>query len=311
MVYNWFLDPVPREGGTGSGSIIDPKGYVLTNYHVIENATTLKVTLADGVEQQATVVGADKHNDLAIIKFDPQGKTLKTIPMASTDNLEVGQKVLAIGNPFALERTLTTGIISGLGRPIVTQTGLIIRDMIQTDASINPGNSGGPLLNYKGEMIGVNTMIYSPSGGSIGIGFAVPIKTARRVIPDLMKYGMVKRGWIDVDFIPLFDDLVRYDRLNVSEGILITDVTPGSEAAKAGLLGGDKRRAVRYRRTIIYLGGDIIVEVDGKAVASLTDLLDALEDNKPGETIIIKIVRNKNFQTLNIKLSERPDNMQW
>jgi S1-C subfamily serine protease len=216
---------------------------------------------------------------------------------------------LAIGNPFALDRTLTTGIVSGLGRPVRTDTGLVIKEMIQTDASINPGNSGGPLLNSKGEMIGVNTMIYSPSGGSVGIGFAVPVDTAKRVVPDLLRYGKVQRGWIDIVPVQLFPALVRYADLNVSEGILVSEVEPGSNAEAAGLKAGNQ--AVRYGRSIINLGGDIIVEVDGTPITTLMDLLGALEDNKPGETVEVKVIRGRRKQTLYVKLSTRPRNIRF
>jgi S1-C subfamily serine protease len=306
--YNWFLEPIPKEG-TGSGSIIDPKGYVLTNYHVIKNANELSVTLADGSNYRGDIIGVDPENDLAVVKFDPQGRRLATISFGSSANLRVGQKVLAIGNPFALDRTLTTGIVSGLGRPVRTDTGLVIKEMIQTDASINPGNSGGPLLNSKGEMIGINTMIYSPSGGSVGIGFAVPVDTAKRVVPDLLRYGKVQRGWIDIVPVQLFPALVRYADLNVSEGILVSEVEPGSNAEAAGLKGG--QQAVRYGRSIINLGGDIIVEVDGTPIATLMDLLSALEDNKPGETVEVKTIRGRREQTLHVKLSERPQNIRF
>jgi S1-C subfamily serine protease len=306
--YNWFLEPIPKEG-TGSGSIIDQKGYVLTNYHVIKSANELSVTLADGSNYRGDIVGVDPENDLAVIKFDPQGRRLATISFGSSANLRVGQKVLAIGNPFALDRTLTTGIVSGLGRPVRTDSGLVIKEMIQTDASINPGNSGGPLLNSKGEMIGINTMIYSPSGGSVGIGFAVPVDTARRVIPDLLRYGKVQRGWIDIVPVQLFPALVRYADLNVSEGILVSEVEPGSNAEAAGLKAGQK--AVRYGRSIINLGGDIIVDVDGTPVATLMDLLGALEDNKPGETVEVKVIRGRREQTLYVKLSTRSENIRF
>ena len=306
--YNWFLEPIPREG-TGSGSIIDQKGYVLTNYHVIKNANELSVTLADGSNYKGDIIGVDPENDLAVIKFDPEGRRLTTISFGSSANLRVGQKVLAIGNPFALDRTLTTGIVSGLGRPVRTDTGLLIKEMIQTDASINPGNSGGPLLNSKGEMIGINTMIYSPSGGSVGIGFAVPVDTAKRVVPDLLRYGKVQRGWIDIVPVQLFPALVRYADLNVSEGILVSEVEPGSNAEQAGLKAGTQ--AVRYGRSIINLGGDIIVEVDGTPIATLMDLLGALEDNKPGETVEVKVLRGRREQTLYVKLSARPQNIRF
>ncbi len=306
--YNWFLEPVPKEG-TGSGSIIDQKGHVLTNYHVIKDASELSVTLADGMNYKGEIVGVDPENDLAVIKFDPNGQRLTTIPFGSSADLRVGQKVLAIGNPFALDRTLTTGIVSGLGRPVRTNSGLLIREMIQTDASINPGNSGGPLLNSHGEMIGINTMIYSPSGGSVGIGFAVPVDTAKRVVPDLLRYGEVQRGWIDIVPVQLFAALVRYAGLPVSEGVLVSEVEPGSNADKAGLKGGE--RAVRYGRSIIRLGGDIIVEVDAMPVATLMDLLGALEDNKPGETVEVKVLRGRQEQALYVKLSKRPQNIRF
>jgi len=202
---NWFLEPFPQSGGSGSGSIIDERGYVLTNNHVIQGAYKLYVNLSDGSRYEATLVGADPESDLAVIKFTPDaGKKLNPIPFGTAKNLRVGQKVLAIGNPFGLERTLTTGIISGLGRPIQESETVILQNMIQTDASINPGNSGGPLFNTRGEMIGINTMIYSPSGGSVGIGFAIPVDTATRIVPQLIKNGKVRRGWIDVQAIQLF-----------------------------------------------------------------------------------------------------------
>lgn len=308
--YNWFLEPVPNEG-TGSGSIIDQQGHILTNYHVVKDAQKLSITLADGEEYEGKVVGVDAENDLAVIKFNPGGKSLVAIPFGTSKNIKVGQKVLAIGNPFALARTLTTGIISGLGRPVKTNSGLVIREMIQTDASINPGNSGGPLLNSRGQMIGINTMIFSPSGGSVGIGFAVPIDTAKRVVPDLIKYGKVQRGWIDFTPVQLFPALVRYAKLPVTGGILVSEVEKGSNAAKAGLAAGNPREGVRYGRSIIYLGGDIIIEVDKMPVTSLYDLLGALEDNKPGETVEVKVLRGRKEKTLYIKLSERPKNFRW
>ncbi len=307
--YNWFLEAVPQEGGSGSGSIIDQEGHVLTNYHVVEGADQLTIMLADGSDYQGKIVGVDPENDLAVVKFDPAGKKLTLIPFGISSALAVGQKVLAIGNPFGLERTLTQGIVSALGRPIKTESGLVIRDSIQTDASINPGNSGGPLLNSRGEMIGVNTMIYSPSGGSVGIGFAVPIDTARRVVPDLIKYGMVKRGWIQITPVQLFPALVRYANLPVSEGILVSKTDAGGNAAKVGIKGGDT--PVRYSRSIIYIGGDIIVGIDGTAIGSLSDLYGALEDKKPGETVEVKLLRGTKTLTFKLVLSERPNTNEW
>jgi S1-C subfamily serine protease len=251
-------------------------------------------------------VGTDPENDIAVLKFDPpRGADLRTIPFGSSDSLKVGQKVLAIGNPFALERTLTVGIVSGLGRPIQISTNNIIRDMIQTDASINPGNSGGPLLDTKGKMIGINTMIYSPSGGSVGIGFAVPINTAKRVVAEILEYGKVKRGWIDFTPVQIFPSLVRYAKLPVEAGLLVSRTRHNGFAERAGLRQGTE--PVQYGRSVIYLGGDIITSVDGMKTNSLADLYSALEDNKPGETIKVEILRAGKAQTLDVVLSDREE----
>ncbi len=311
VAYNWFLEPVPREGSSGSGSIIDDRGYILTNYHVIQSANRVFLTLSDGERLEGTVVGTDAENDLAVIKFDASGRTLETIPMGDSGTLRVGQKVLAIGNPFGLDRTLTTGIVSGLGRPLKARNDLVIRDMIQTDASINPGNSGGPLLNTRGEMIGINTMIFSPSGGSVGIGFAVPVNTARRIVPDLINFGTVRRGWIDIVPRQLFPQLVQYAGLSVDRGLLVSEVIPGGNADGAGIRGGDRSSAVRYGRTVIYLGGDIITAVDDMAVASIANLYEALEDNRPGDVVAVEFVRGRRKMETEITLSERPDRFQW
>ncbi|MCL2706474.1 MAG: trypsin-like peptidase domain-containing protein [Spirochaetaceae bacterium] len=305
VTLNWFLEPVPRQGGSGSGTIIDHRGYILTNKHVLENAYKVYVTLADGSQFDGNVIGVDHENDLAVVKIDSKNKKLVTIPMGDSSDLLVGQKVLAIGNPFGYERTLTTGVISGLGRPVQPNSGsrYIVKDMIQTDASINPGNSGGPMIDSKGEMIGINTMIYSPSGGSIGIGFAVPVDTAKRVVPDLIKYGKVNRGWIDIETVQIFPELVRYASLPVSKGILISKVAKGSTAEKAGLKGGTE--AVRYGRSTFLIGGDIIIEIDGLATKALADFYSALEDKKPGEVVKVKIIRNKKEMEISVGLSDR------
>ncbi|MDR3333958.1 MAG: trypsin-like peptidase domain-containing protein, partial [Treponema sp.] len=306
MAINWFLEPVPQEGGSGSGSIIDTRGYVLTNNHVIENAYKVFINLADGSQFEGTVVGTDPENDIAVLKFSPpQGMELRIVPFGESGNLKVGQKVLAIGNPFALERTLTVGIVSGLGRPIQTARQHIIRDMIQTDASINPGNSGGPLLDTKGRMIGINTMIYSPSGGSVGIGFAVPVNTAKRVVAELIEYGKVRRGWIDASVVQLFPALVRYAKLPTSGGLLISRTKQNGFAEKAGLRQGSE--PVRYGSSVIYLGGDIITVVDGMKTETLADLYSALEDNKPGEKVRIEVLRGESTIKLELTLVDREE----
>ena len=306
VAINWFLEPVPQAGGSGSGSIINTRGYVLTNNHVIENANKVFINLADGSQFEGTVIGTDPENDIAVLKFEPpRGMELKVIPFGSSDNLMVGQRVLAIGNPFALERTLTVGIISGLGRPIQNSANHIIKNMIQTDASINPGNSGGPLLNTQGQMIGINTMIYSPSGGSVGIGFAVPVNTAKRVVAEIIEFGKVRRGWIDATVVQLFPSLVRYANLPVSAGLLVSRTLRNGLAEKAGLRQGSD--PVQYGRTVIYLGGDIITAVNGTKTATLADLYSALEDNKPGDTVKVEVNRTGTTLTLNITLADREE----
>jgi S1-C subfamily serine protease len=309
MAINWFLEPVPQEGGSGSGSIIDARGYVLTNNHVIRNAYKVFINLADGSQYEGTVAGTDPENDLAVVKFDPPaGTALKTVPYGDSGGLKVGQKVLAIGNPFALERTLTVGIVSGLGRPIQITRQYIVQDMIQTDASINPGNSGGPLLDSHGRMIGINTMIYSPSGGSVGIGFAVPVNTAKRVVNELIQYGKVRRGWFDATMVQLFPELVRYAKLPVRSGLLVSRTRRGGIAEKAGLKQGGGE-PVQYRRSTIYLGGDIITSVEGMKIATLSDLYSALEHSKPGDKVKVGILRGDTALTLEIPLADREEVM--
>ena len=314
VAINWFYEPVPQEGGTGSGSIIDARGYVLTNNHVVKDATKIFVNLADGGRYQAEVVGVDPENDLAVIKFDPpKDQRLTVIPYGDSSRLKVGQKLLAIGNPFGLDRTLTRGIVSALGRPIVQQderTGrqIMIQGMIQTDASINPGNSGGPLLNSRGEMIGVNTMIYSPSKGSVGIGFAVPVNTAKRIVPELIKEGRVRRGWIDIVPVQLFPELVEYMRQNgyatpVAQGLLISKTPKGGNADRAGMRGGDT--AVRYGRSTFFVGGDIVSAVNGAKIATITDLYTALENTKPGDRAEVEYYRNGRKLSAQVQLSDR------
>ena len=307
MGINWFLEPVPQEGGSGSGSIIDPRGYVVTNVHVIEDAYKIYISLSDGTQYEGTVVGTDEASDIAVIKFDPpKDVEVKTIPFGESDNLKVGQKVLAIGNPFGFERTLTTGIVSGLGRPIKNSNNVIIRDMIQTDTAINPGNSGGPLLDTTGRMIGINTMIYSTSGSSAGIGFAVPINTAKRVVSDLIQYGKVRRGAIDGVLVQLTNSISNYANLPVSQGLLVSELKTNSFAKQSGLQAGTEavQYGSRYNSTTIYLGGDVIIAIDGVSVTSLADYYSLLESKKPGDSVTLTIIRNKKQQNITVKLDE-------
>ena len=307
--HHWFLNAVPRYGsGAGSGTVIDREGHILTNYHVVGGAREVSVTLAGGEERAGRVIGVDPENDLAVIKLDPRGLHLTVIPFGRSADLLVGQKVLAIGNPFALSRTLTTGVVSGLGRPVRADSGAIIQEMIQTDASVNPGNSGGPLLNSHGEMIGITTTIISPSGGSVGIGFAVPIDTARRVLPELIRHGEVRRGWIDVRPVQLFPRLVRQLNLPVERGILVSEAIAGGNAAAAGLRGGDQ--PVRWGRSVFRVGGDIIVAVDGTPTDTIADLFNALEDNKPGDRVEVVYQRGGRRRATTVVLSRRTRHVQ-
>ena len=303
--YDWFLEPYVQDGGSGSGAIIDKRGYILTNVHVIQGATKIYVSLFDGTQYEAEVVGQDLDSDLAVIKFTPpQGMELKTISFGDSASLKVGQRVIAIGNPFGLERTMTIGIVSGLGRPIQNSNNRIIRDMIQTDAAINPGNSGGPLLDASGKMIGINTMIKSSSGSSAGVGFAVPSQTAIRVVADLIKYGKVQRGSIDATIVQLSRRIAQYAKLDVSSGILISEVQKGGNAEKAGLRGGTEAAYYGSRRDIIYIGGDVITKIDDIAITSLADYYSALESKRAGDTVTVVVRRDKKNVTLKIKLVE-------
>ncbi len=303
--YDWFLQPYVQDGGSGSGSIIDKRGYILTNVHVIQDASKIYVSLFDGTQYEAEVVGTDLDSDLAVIKFSPpDGVELKTISFGSSTALRVGQRVIAIGNPFGLERTMTTGIVSSLGRPIQNSNNRIIRNMIQTDAAINPGNSGGPLLDTSGKMIGINTMIQSSSGNSAGVGFAVPAETAVRVVADLIKYGKVHRGTIDATMVQLSRRIAQYAGLDISSGVLISEVHKGGNAEAAGLKGGTEAAYYGSRRDIIYIGGDVIIQIDDIAVTSLADYYSALESKKPGDVVNVVVRRNRKNVTLKIKLVE-------
>ena len=304
MGYNWFYEPVYTSSGSGSGSIIDKRGYVVTNVHVIENASVITISLSDGSSYEGKIVGQDKESDIAVLKFEvPQNVVLKTISFGDATNLKVGQKVIAIGNPFGLERTMTTGIISGLGRPIQESQNVIIRNMIQTDAAINPGNSGGPLLDSQGKMIGINTIIYSKSGSSSGVGFAIPVSTARRVVSDLLKFGKVNRGVMKLDLIQNTARIANYAGYNISTGMIVSRVRNGSRADQAGIQGGTQ--AVKYgtfNPQTIYLGGDIIVAIDNIEITKLADYYSALESKVPGDSVNVTVIRRGKKQTLKVVL---------
>jgi S1-C subfamily serine protease len=303
VAYDFFLNPMPKEG-TGSGAIIDRSGHILTNFHVIDGARRLEVTLADGSKWPARPVGGDPGNDLAVIKVDAPVEKLTVIPLGDSSRLIVGQKVLVIGNPFGFNHTLTVGIVSSLGRLIRADNGRLIRGIIQTDAAINPGNSGGPVLNSSGEVIGVSTAIFSPSGGSVGVGFAVPINTAKGIIPELINRGYVARPYLGIAGHQIVPALAQALRLPVNEGIMVVEVTPGSPAQRAGIRGGD--RTVQVGNMIVRVGGDIITEVDQVKVRTFEELSDFIDDKQPGDTVALTFNRQGKLNVVEVRLRERP-----
>lgn len=277
--------------GSGSGFIWDRQGHVVTNYHVIANANAAQVTLADQSTWDAQLVGRAPEKDLAVLKINAPANKLTPLPIGRSENLRVGQSVFAIGNPFGLDQTLTTGVISALGREIQSVAGVPIRDVVQTDAAINPGNSGGPLLDSAGRLIGVNTAIYSPSGTYAGIGFAIPAYDVSWVVPDLIRHGRVQRPRLGIELAP---ETVA-QRLGL-EGAVIYRVEPGSGAARAGLQGLQEDRRGRVSL------GDVIVHVDGEPVRSSGDLILALEDRKPGDTVRVGLLRGERRVEVQVRL---------
>ncbi|HZR45071.1 MAG TPA: trypsin-like peptidase domain-containing protein [Candidatus Manganitrophaceae bacterium] len=302
VTYDFFLNPTPSEA-SGSGSIIDKKGYILTNYHVIRDSERLEVTLSDGSKWQAVPVGGDPQSDLAVIQIKAPPERLTVIPIGNSGALRPGQKVLAIGNPFGLERTLTIGIISSLRKNIKTGEAEI-DDVIQTDAAINPGNSGGPLLNSDGEMIGINTMIFSPSGGSVGIGFAIPINTAKKNLAELLTKGYVAYAWLGIDTQTLIPEFAEALSLPVQRGALIARVARGGPAFQAGIRGGVER--VEVGNAILIIGGDILVGIDGQPVESTEDFRRLMKAKKPGEKVRLTFWRGRQKKEIEVKLGERP-----
>lgn len=290
-----------REGqGNGSGSVIDNDGHILTNYHVIENAQ--KVTVNFGGEKvfPAKIVGGDPDTDLAVIKIDPPATGMTVVPMGDSDKLVVGQKVLAIGNPFGLDRTLTTGVISGLQRPIRARNNRPIDAAIQTDASINPGNSGGPLLDKYGKMIGINSQILSPAGGSVGVGFAVPINTARRVVPQLIQFGEVKRPKLGVQLRSIDELKARGYRMPVDSGLLVETVIPGGAAANASI------RGLSRDEDGSTLLGDIIISIDGEKMDDMDAIYRFLDKKNFGDSVRVEVYRGGGTTIVPVRLTPQP-----
>jgi S1-C subfamily serine protease len=303
--YDFFMDPVPVEGA-GSGFVIDPRGYILTNFHVVAGAQSIDVVLGDKTRYKANFIGADQRNDVALIKIEPKEKQLTALTLGDSSTLLVGQKVLAIGDPFGFQTTLTTGVVSALGRTVQTSETTLIDEAIQTDASINRGNSGGPLINTHGEVIGINSAIYTPSGTAAGIGFAIPINTAKLIANDLITEGKVRRAYLGVSTLELTGWLAEALDLPVREGLLVEQTTKNSPAAAAGVRGGDRAANAGMRR--IYIGGDVIVGLDGQKVANQFDMNVILNRKRPGETVTVTLYRGAKKMDIPVKLGEREGN---
>ena len=302
MTFDFFYGLVPQEG-QGSGFVIDKEGHIITNYHVIQNARQIEVTLHNRKKYKATIVGTDKSHDLAIIQV--KGVELQPVTLGDSSNLQVGQKVYAIGNPFGLSGTLTRGIVSSI-RQVQEPDGMIIEEAIQTDAAINPGNSGGPLLNSHGEVIGINTMIASNGAEqSSGIGFAIPINTAKAVLNDLVTLGRVRRPALGVRTIPIDPELASELGLSADYGLLIVQAVPGGAADRAGLRGGTERAYLG--NTPIMIGGDLIVSIDGKSIESQQDLAQVMNNHRAGDTIRVTVYRAKRKMEVDVTLGETRD----
>jgi S1-C subfamily serine protease len=291
--------------GEGSGFIIDKEGHIVTNNHVVEGAEEVQVTLYDGTIVSAQVLGTDLHSDLAVIKVDLPAELLHGVELGDSDDLHVGQRTIAIGNPFGLEGTLTTGVISALGRTLPAESLFAIPDVIQTDAAINPGNSGGPLLDAQGMVIGVNTAIRTTTGFGSGVGFAVPINLAKRVIPQLIAEGRYAHPQLGIRGVAITPILVRELGLPVETGVLVSEVISNGPAEKAGLRGGS--REVQIRGRPVLAGGDIIVRVDDRDIVKFEDLLSYLVmETEVGQEVILDIIRDGQQQAVEVVLEARP-----
>jgi S1-C subfamily serine protease len=301
--------PSTQQGeATGSGFVLDKNGTILTNAHVVQGASKVTVQFESQKIVDATVVGKDLSSDLAVLKVSPSGLNLVPLTLGDSSEIEVGDAAIAIGNPFGLARTLTTGVISALERPLTAPNGFTIDNVIQTDAPLNPGNSGGPLLDAFGHVIGINSQIETADGGSgsVGIGFAVPINTAKQVIPQLEKTGDVARAYLGLSTISIDSSLAALN-LPVSSGALVQAVTSGSPAAAAGLRAGTVSAQIDGGQ--VELGGDIVVSVDGKKVSSGDDLTNLVSSHKVGDTVTLGILRAGKHITVPVKLGNRPNTL--
>jgi S1-C subfamily serine protease len=299
---------------TGSGFVIDHEGHIITNAHVVDGATKIEVTLGNQDTSSpisATVVGKDPSSDIAVLKVNAPSDQLHPLSLGNSSDAQVGNPVVAIGNPFGLDRTVTAGIVSALQRQIKAPNGFSIDNVIQTDAAINPGNSGGPLIDANGQVIGINSQIESPNGGgNVGIGFAIPINTVRAELQQLLQNGTVQHAYLGISGTDLTPELAQVLNLPVQHGALVQSVTPGGPAAKAGVKGGNGNATVNVGGQRIAAGGDVIVAIDGKPVNSMTDVINDINAKQPGDSVQLSLVNGSQKRTVTVTLGNRPANVQ-
>ena len=311
--FDLFGNPQGQEQSvsTGSGFVVDDEGFILTNAHVVDGATDVRVSFSDNKTREARIVGKDQSTDLALLKVDTAGLDLRPLALGDSKTVQVGDPTVAIGNPFGLDRTLTTGVISALQRRISAPNGFGIDNVIQTDAAINPGNSGGPLLDAAGRVIGINSQIATgaggasgSSGGSVGIGFAVPVNTAKEVIPQLKADGRVQRAYMGVTGVGIDQSLAPLN-LPARTGVLVQEATEGGPAADAGIRGGTPGQAT-VNGGALALGGDVIQQIDGEAIDSMDDIVRIVDGHKPGDQVSVKVLRDGRALTMRVTLENRP-----
>jgi S1-C subfamily serine protease len=308
--FNPFAEPEGGGTATGSGFVIDTEGHLLTNNHVVENATKITVKLGSSEKAYAAkVVGADPSTDVALLKVDVPADQLHPLTLGDSSKVEVGDPVVAIGNPFGLDRTVTSGIVSALQRQIEAPAGFSISHVIQTDAAINPGNSGGPLINGAGEVIGINSQIETGGGsnGNVGIGFAIPINTAREVAKQIEENGKVEHAYLGISGGSITPDLAKAVNLPVEKGVLVSEVVPGGPADKAGIEGGNTEATIEG--SSVTLGGDIITKLNGKPVSGMDQLVNVINGEKPGDEVEVTLLRHGEEKTVTVTLGNRPNSV--